>query len=279
VDKSIRSAAWQRWVRQPQTVRLRKAVFQIHLWSGIALGLYIFFISVTGSVLVYRNELYVWATPESGSFTDSSIPMGIRLVSTLMELHDNLLGGDIGRSINGLGGAAVLLVALTGLVIWWPGIRRWRRSLTIRRGVGWKRFIWDLHSAIGLWTVGATLVFAISGIYLCFPELFHAAAESIEPMTIENAGRRLVDDVLYWLAFLHFGRINGIGIPCDGPGVCDQTVKAIWALFGLVPAVMFVTGATMWWNRVVRRWRRQVGATGRQAPAAISALAENDDRD
>jgi uncharacterized iron-regulated membrane protein len=260
-------------------VRLRKAVFQIHLWSGIALGLYIFFISVTGSVLVYRNELYVWATPESGSFTDSSIPMGIRLVSTLMELHDNLLGGDIGRSINGLGGAAVLLVALTGLVIWWPGIRRWRRSLTIRRGVGWKRFIWDLHSAIGLWTVGATLVFAISGIYLCFPELFHAAAESIEPMTIENAGRRLVDDVLYWLAFLHFGRINGIGIPCDGPGVCDQTVKAIWALFGLVPAVMFVTGATMWWNRVVRRWRRQVGATGRQAPAAISALAENDDRD
>src|SRR5579872_4755078 len=49
---------WERWVRQPQTVWLRKATFQLHLWSGIAFGLYVFFISVTGSVLVYRNELF-----------------------------------------------------------------------------------------------------------------------------------------------------------------------------------------------------------------------------
>src|SRR5438034_5067144 len=55
---------WRQWVQQPQNVWLRKAIFQVHLWSGIALGLYIFMISVTGSVLVYRNELYRAATPE-----------------------------------------------------------------------------------------------------------------------------------------------------------------------------------------------------------------------
>src|SRR5580704_1236658 len=55
---------WERWLRQPQTVWLRKATFQLHLWSGIALGLYILMISVTGSVLVYANELYRAATPE-----------------------------------------------------------------------------------------------------------------------------------------------------------------------------------------------------------------------
>ena len=38
-------------------------LFQVHLWSGITLGLYILMISVTGSVLVYRNELYMAATP------------------------------------------------------------------------------------------------------------------------------------------------------------------------------------------------------------------------
>src|SRR5467141_3282429 len=43
---------------------LRRALFQVHLWSGIALGLYILMIAVTGSVLVYRNELYRAATPE-----------------------------------------------------------------------------------------------------------------------------------------------------------------------------------------------------------------------
>jgi uncharacterized iron-regulated membrane protein len=63
----------------------------------------------------------------------------------------------------------------------------------------------------------------------------------------------LADRVIYWLAYLHFGRVNGIGIPCNGPGFCDQTTKAAWAFFGLAPAVMFVTGAIMWWNRVVRR--------------------------
>ena len=54
----------------------------------------------------------------------------------------------------------------------------------------------------------------------------------------------------------HFGRVQGIGIPCRGPGLCDQTTKAIWAVFGLAPAAMFVTGAIMWWNRVLRpRWQ------------------------
>ncbi len=48
---------WQRWIRQPQTVRLRQAIFQVHMWSGIGVGLYVLLVSVTGSVLVWRNEL------------------------------------------------------------------------------------------------------------------------------------------------------------------------------------------------------------------------------
>jgi uncharacterized iron-regulated membrane protein len=29
----------------------------------------------------------------------------------------------------------------------------------------------------------------------------------------------------------------------------------IWAVLGLAPAAMFVTGAMMWWNRVARKKR------------------------
>ena len=36
----------------------------MHLWSGVGAGLYILMMSVTGSVLVYSNELYTAATPE-----------------------------------------------------------------------------------------------------------------------------------------------------------------------------------------------------------------------
>src|SRR5215211_2564823 len=51
---------WQQWMRQPQRVWLRRVAFQIHLWTGLALGLYIVMLSLTGSALVYRRELNVW---------------------------------------------------------------------------------------------------------------------------------------------------------------------------------------------------------------------------
>jgi uncharacterized iron-regulated membrane protein len=250
-------------VRQPQKVWLRRALFQVHLWSGIGLGLYVFFISVTGSVLVYRNELYAAATPDVVTASDSpaeaqaNVPLGIWLVDRLIELHDDLLAGQTGRAINGAGAFAVLLICLTGPVIWWPGVARWRRHITLHRGVGWKRFTWELHVVCGFWSVLFLLVLAASGIYLCFPERMELLGDWLEPPTNDNAGTRFVDGALYWLAYLHFGRINGIGIPCHGPGFCDQATKAVWAIVGAIPAAMFVSGFIMWWNRVVRRWRRR----------------------
>jgi uncharacterized iron-regulated membrane protein len=87
--------------------------------------------------------------------------------------------------------------------------------------------------------------------YLCFPNAFQDLADRFDPLP-PDATLRFSDEVIYWLAYLHFGRINGIGIPCHGPGLCDQATKAVWALFGLAPAAMFLTGAIMWWNRVIR---------------------------
>jgi uncharacterized iron-regulated membrane protein len=257
MNKDHPPGAWQGWLRHPQRLWLRRALFQIHMWCGIGLGLYILFISVTGSVLVYRNELYVWAMADPLDATDTGSTTAFRLVTTLIELHKEFLAGRTGRTVNGLGACAVVLMVLTGLVLWWPGIARWRRSLVLSTRVGWKRFTWDLHSMVGIWSACFMLVFAVSGIYLCFPEPIHALSERLEPTTAANLGSRVLDSVLYWLAFLHFGRIDGIGLPCEGPGLCDQSVKAVWALFGLAPAFMFVTGATLWWQRVVRRRLRR----------------------
>lgn len=303
---------WQSWLRRPQKIWLRRALFQAHLWSGIGLGLYILVISVTGSVLVYRNELFRAATPppmiskesgprlsdgqlaeassrlypgygverivrarnpdqavdvwlyrgketkrrrfdpRSGKDLGNTVPAGIWFVSKLLDLHDNLFAGPTGRRVNGAGAIILIVVAVTGIVIWWPGVKTWRRSLIIPRGVGWKRVIWHLHSMIGFWSFAFVLVFGVSGIYLGIPEPFERLADWLQPPTAANDGLRIVDKIIYWIAYLHFGRINGIGIPCSGPGLCDQTTKAIWAIFGMAPAVMFVTGGILWWNRVLR---------------------------
>ena len=328
---------WQRWTWQPQTTWLRKASFQVHMWSGIGVGLYVLLVSVTGSVLVYRNELYTATTrdpivvaasgprltdeqlkevatraypgyavvsinrasnpdeavsislnnsahiqtrlfnPYTGEDLGDSVPLGFWLVSKLLELHDDLLAGTTGRRVNGVGALLVIVVAFSGIVVWWPGIKTWRRSLTVPRNAGWQRFTWHLHSMIGFWTLGFIMLFGMSGAYLGNPELFGYLADRLDPPTDANAGARTVDQVIYWLAYLHFGRINGIGIPCGGAGLCDWTTKLIWAVFGLAPAGMFVTGAVMWWNRVVRKRVRRTSrhSLATQAVQFTAALNGN----
>jgi len=313
---------WQRWISHPQSTWLRKAIFQVHVWCGVGIGLYVLVVSVTGSIAVYRNELYVAASrdpiviaqsgprltddelnaaatrahpgytvtgisggqnpnqpvtislngrsgpkdrlfnPYTGEDLGDSAPLGILVVSRLLDLHDNLFAGDTGRSINGLGAFFVIGLALTGIVVWWPGIKMWRRSLMVHRNVGWRRFTWDLHSMIGFWSLAFIVLFGLSGAYLGNPQPFQDFADWVQPPTAENAGTRIVDQVIYWLAYLHFGRINGIGIPCHGPGLCDQATKLTWALVGLAPAAMFVTGTVMWWNRVVRKKFRKNERSG-----------------
>ena len=50
-------SAWQQWLQHPERVWVRKCFFYIHLWVGAGVGLYIVLMSITGSMIVYRNEL------------------------------------------------------------------------------------------------------------------------------------------------------------------------------------------------------------------------------
>jgi uncharacterized iron-regulated membrane protein len=50
-------SSWEKWLDRPQTVWLRRALFQIHLWTGIGVGLYVLLMSVSGTVLIYRRQL------------------------------------------------------------------------------------------------------------------------------------------------------------------------------------------------------------------------------
>ena len=295
-------SAWENWKRRPQNVWPRKALFQIHLWIGIVLGLYVLLMSVTGSALIFRRELArtltretriaagpgarmsedelkevarraypdygvtrVWLRknpdqaaeiwlerggkklqrlfdPYTGADLGDSLRFGFRLVLWLVDLHDNLLIAHTGRLINAAGGIFTALLGLTGAVIWWPGSETWRRSLSFRWKTNPKGFNWTLHSALGFWTFVFLLMWAISGIYLSIPSKFNAAVDFLEPPNASSRSLRFGDQVLYWLAQVHFGRFEGI------------PVKIIWTVVGLALAALFLTGLLMWWNRVLKPW-------------------------
>jgi uncharacterized iron-regulated membrane protein len=105
-------------------------------------------------------------------------------VRTLQDLHFDLLGGRTGRIVNGIGAAILALMCVTGLVIWWPGRTNWRRSLLIDWRRNWKRVTWDLHSAVGVWTVSLVLMWAVTGVYFAFPSAFRSAVNRISPITV-----------------------------------------------------------------------------------------------
>ena len=280
---------WQQWVERPQSLWLRKAFLQVHLWVGIGIGIYVITISISGSALVYRRELTRKSSRKPLAVAESGRRMNVeelkqhvqrgyptyevdnireaqtpdepdevvleraherierlfdpytgfdlgdphsvidRMFGWLADLHDNLLAKRTGRLVNGIGSCLVTLLSLTGAILWWPGIKHWRRSTTINWRANFPRLNWDLHNALGFWCWFFVLVWGVSGIYFCFP------AVSFNPRIHVIGG-----SFLSLLAQLHFGRFGWF-------------TEAVWTIVGLVPAVSAVTGALMWWNRTLRK--------------------------
>jgi len=100
----------------------------------------------------------------------------------LADLHATLLIHSTGRLWNATGAAFLLLLNATGLVIWWPGIRNWKRALKVDPRRTWRRINFDLHSAIGFWTILIVSFWAFSGIYFAWPRQVFLFVNSFSPI-------------------------------------------------------------------------------------------------
>jgi uncharacterized iron-regulated membrane protein len=49
----------------------------------------------------------------------------------LYDLHVRLLSGVTGETVNGVGALLLIVLAATGLVVWWPGIKYWRSGFSV----------------------------------------------------------------------------------------------------------------------------------------------------
>jgi uncharacterized iron-regulated membrane protein len=105
------------------------------------------------------------------------------IFGTMRTLHATLfVQGLSERSLVGWIGVAMLLLSLSGLVLWWPRHGRWRSAFSIRRGARGFVLHHDLHAAFGIWTFALFIILSVSGIYLSFPRTFRDGVEFILPM-------------------------------------------------------------------------------------------------
>jgi uncharacterized iron-regulated membrane protein len=221
------------WLRSPQRVFLRRALFQVHLWTGVALAAYAIVIGLTGSALVFETEFnrslhpalyHVAHAPQRVSldaaveqiktthsdwiafalrnFDDPGLATDLlmrpasgkstpnyRVVSfnpytgevlldrlryagalgILSNLHVYLLSGETGLLVSGWMALGLLILCVTGLVLWWPGVQRWTAALLLKRRSSWLRLNWDLHTVIGFWASAAFIVVILTGVDFAFP--------------------------------------------------------------------------------------------------------------
>lgn len=253
-------SVWRRLIERPQQVWFRRAMFQIHLWAGIIVGLYIIAIGISGSILVFKEELMprprvnvgpvdlkactpekltaavdrvheafprhtafltacpqeanplylitVREKPKPGSRPPGPPQKGVPFerpkqlsvyvhphtgevlgsadreeswLEWMEDFHFNLLSGRQGRLWNGIGSSVLLALTLTGLILWWPGIKTWTRALVLDFHRSWKRINWDLHSVIGFWTIFFSLMWATTGMYFTWPQLFTVPINKLSP--------------------------------------------------------------------------------------------------
>lgn len=89
---------WQRWFQAPQTHWLRKALFQVHLWAGIGLGLYVLAIGLSGSALLLKSPFYTWFEPKWVEPTGNAPLEGDALTARMAEVY---AGYELGFTIPG----------------------------------------------------------------------------------------------------------------------------------------------------------------------------------
>jgi len=236
---------FQQFIRRPQRLWARRLNFELHLWAGIILSLYMILIGITGSLLVFRVELEaasglkpwhgmravepfadistvvqnvteayprsriisvstptdadpifvalvqsggmemaqfgVAADPKTGKVL-GQIPRRDSWIDFIQRLHVNLLFGRTGRQANGVAAGFLMLLNITGLVIWWPGLKTWKRALTVDVRRNWRRINFDLHRAIGFWTIAIVSLWAISAIYFAWSKEVTTLVNRISPI-------------------------------------------------------------------------------------------------
>jgi len=244
------------FIDRPQNVSWRKAVFQVHLWSGVIVALYIAAISISGSILVFETNLL----DHRPKLARQDVPHGIdyskvvnaaqnafvgeplasidmrtndrRIVAIVLkagerqrtvyvnsasnevvgsyvqeqrhglllwleDFHNQLAGGRTGAIVNGAGGGILALLSITGIIIWWPGIRNWQRALGVNWKARWVRINYDLHGAVGFWTLLFVGMWGATGAYFVFPQRVQKVfglfqQEKLAPISNWQPGHKLL---------------------------------------------------------------------------------------
>jgi uncharacterized iron-regulated membrane protein len=142
------------------------------------------FVRLAGARNLKQSELEVVYVDPYRATALGSKPANNGVLWWLQDLHYALWGGEAGLKINGIGALALLLLALSGPLLWWPGWRRRTEALRLRSqpaAAKWR----DLHALGGAVIFLVLLMIAATGAYYAY----RSTAAAVVMLSTGNAER------------------------------------------------------------------------------------------
>jgi uncharacterized iron-regulated membrane protein len=208
-------------------MHLRKIFNKVHLWLGLASGIIIVIIALTGALWVFETEIQdlcfnyrkvsisnkkdflppsqlkkiaqpffdnkpiqliqykekdkaalvrawgkenekeynitVYINPYTGQLLH--VKKSHNFFDIVIELHTNLMLGNIGKKIIDFSTVIFLIMIISGLILWWPKNKnRVKNSFRIKWNANFKRKNYDLHNVFGFYATWVLIFTTITGL-------------------------------------------------------------------------------------------------------------------
>lgn len=118
-----------------------------------------------------RGRVVAYVDKYRGDFTGEDHFQG-KWTQWIYDLHVRLLSGATGETLNGVGALLLVILASTGLVVWWPGVKHWRSAVRFESRGRWRRKNYDLHRLTGFFASLLLIFVAVTGAYFAFPKTY-----------------------------------------------------------------------------------------------------------
>lgn len=187
------------------------------------------------------RALELFIDPVSGEVLGTRRALLPAFLTFAHQLHGNFLMGRDGRSlVVGWLGVAMLLLGISGLVLWWPKRGQWKYAFFVRSTAQGVRFHRELHAATGIWIFLIFMAVSFSGVVLAWPQVMGAnqpGARAV-PTVAVRAGKKLgaTEAVIAASAAVPGLAPRNVTIPARP----DQAISVSYLSNGAVAATIFV---------------------------------------
>lgn len=116
------------------------------------------------------NNATLCLNPYTGEVREASAP-NMRAFMTAMRQWHTHLNAKVGEIFTSWGNVLFLLLALTGLWLWWPSAWKWRilrPALWFQTAARGRARDWNWHNVFGFWSLPAVIAMTATGVVLSF---------------------------------------------------------------------------------------------------------------